>query len=511
MSNELDQFNQDEMRYALSLHPEQQKTWFQNFINDTPTRLDMEGRDTFFPFKYSNPELGNSVMNQREWALPGIVARGLNLFTAPTRSVTDPEFKPEYEAAEFGLGTMGGGLGLSHAAPAPSGSIGMATRTAPNLVEHFHGSDTKGLTVLDPAASQGRRSEGSSVWFKNNPAEAAEYPKKNSGVVYTAPLDTSNFAVVDANFTSNKAIHPDAVIYHSNGETTPVSMLGEKVTTDAIAAHSRAKGDPGVRILNVGDKGSGRVRSEEPYGESVAVHSPVKPTAERTLKEIEQPNTLTPEHLDALKEYAAGYFNSKVGGYSQIQNILRTGLPRYKDADLLQSDKIASVFSDAFNQVSTETPQTVYRGVRIPKGSEFEQVLNLKPGDIYTDKGATSTSKDPSIVARKFSDPLNRSDKIVNFVIDVPKGSRSLDLEQYLGSKYGHEKEVVLAPNTKFEITKVSTGAGLPRGNGMPQDKNIRTIHMRVTKDKSDSHAKGGRVSFADNLDTMRYELRQRQ
>jgi len=166
-------------------------------------------------------------------------------------------------------------------------------KTAPGLVEHFHGSDTKGLTELSPEASQGRRSEGSSVWFKNNPAEASEYVKKNNGVVYTAPLDTSNFAVVDANFTSNKAIHPDAVIYHSNGETTPVSMLGEKVTTDAIAAHSRAKGDPGVRILNVGDKGSGRVRSEEPYGESVAVHSPVKPTAERTLKEIEQPRSQT--------------------------------------------------------------------------------------------------------------------------------------------------------------------------------------------------------------------------
>lgn len=166
-------------------------------------------------------------------------------------------------------------------------------KAAPGLVEHFHGSDTKGLTELSPEASQGRRSEGSSVWFKNNPAEASEYVKKNNGVVYTAPLDTSNFAVVDANFTSNKAIHPDAVIYHSNGETTPVSTLGEKVTTDAISAHSRAKGDPGVRILNVGDKGSGRVRSEEPYGESVAVHSPVKPTAERTLKEIEQPRSQT--------------------------------------------------------------------------------------------------------------------------------------------------------------------------------------------------------------------------
>jgi hypothetical protein len=185
--------------------------------------------------------------------------------------------------------TSGGGLGLRHIAPAPKGSLGVSVQSnaPPELIEHFHGSDTKGLTELNPDASKNRRSKGSSVWFKNNRAEAAEYVKKNNGVVYTVPLDTSNFAVVDANFTSNKAIHPDAVIHHSNGETTPVNTLGEKVTTDAIAAHSRAKGDPGVRILNVGDKGSGSVRVEEPYGESIAVHGPVKPTAERTLKEIE--------------------------------------------------------------------------------------------------------------------------------------------------------------------------------------------------------------------------------
>jgi hypothetical protein len=135
MSNELDQFNQDEMRSTLSLHPEQQKTWFQNFINDTPTRLDMEGRDTFFPFKSSNPELGNSVMNQREWALPGVVAGAYNAFTAPARSATERDFHPGEEAANFALNTMGGGLGLSRAAPAPAGSIGMATKALESSVK----------------------------------------------------------------------------------------------------------------------------------------------------------------------------------------------------------------------------------------------------------------------------------------------------------------------------------------------------------------------------------------
>ena len=191
-------------------------------------------------------------------------------------------------------------LHASGAMPQPGLSIKDVSN---NLVDHYHGSDTKALSVLDPAASAERRSNGSSTWFKTNDAEASEYPKKKSGSVYTAPLDTSGFAKVDANFTSNKAIHPDAVIYHSNGKITPVSSLGERVTTDDIAAYSKSKGDPGVRILNVGDKGSGRVRSESPYGESVAVHSPVKTTAERSLADIDQPKYYdTPEFKNWFKD-----------------------------------------------------------------------------------------------------------------------------------------------------------------------------------------------------------------
>ena len=44
--------------------------------------MDMEGRATFLPFKDTLP---GSVMNQRELALPGLLAGAVNAFTAPSR------------------------------------------------------------------------------------------------------------------------------------------------------------------------------------------------------------------------------------------------------------------------------------------------------------------------------------------------------------------------------------------------------------------------------------------
>ena len=399
-----------------------------------------------------------------------------------------------------------------------------------NVVKpYYHGSDIKGLKVLDPEASKERRSNGSSVWVNPVDLQAASYAKKKSGSLYEVPLDTEGFAIVDADFTGNKSISPGAVIQHSNGEVTPVSALGDKVTTDDIAAHSRAKGDPGVRILNVGDLGSGGVYTDATHGESVAIHSPVEVKSERNIKdvinknseqlanskELTQNTSLTPENLDALKEYAAGLSNSKIGGYSQIQSILRKGSPTYKDVDPVLSNKMVEDLVDAFANSKTELPQTVYRGTRVRKGSEREELLKLQPGSIYSDKGLTSTSKDKAVVARKFSNKLNRSDTLVNFVIDVPEGSSAIDLQQALGKEYGHEKEIALAPSTKFEVTKVSTGKGFSPGTGNPPEQGVRTIHMKVIKEKPGGYARGGGVKnpFTSpkhsgyNIDHMRYEL----
>ena len=86
--------------------------------------LPMEGRATFLPFQDTMP---GSVMNQRSFALPGVVAGAVNAFTAPGRaySGSDPNFSAEEEAANFAMNVMGGGMGASRAAPAPANALGM--------------------------------------------------------------------------------------------------------------------------------------------------------------------------------------------------------------------------------------------------------------------------------------------------------------------------------------------------------------------------------------------------
>ena len=206
---------------------------------------------------------------------------------------------------------------------------------AANVVKpYYHGSDVKGLTGLDPEASAGRRSNGSSVWLNPVDLEAASYAKKKSGSVYEVPLDTEGFATIDAGFTSNKAISPDAVIQHSNGEVTPVSALGNKVTTDDIAAHSRAKGDPGVRILNVGDMGGGGPYTNATHGESVAAHYPVEVSAERNLKDVvdTQPKRLSKSEIEEnlTKWFGSGSIRTEEGAPKKLYHITSKDFEQFK-------------------------------------------------------------------------------------------------------------------------------------------------------------------------------------
>jgi len=84
----------------------------------------MEGRAAFLPYQDTLP---GSVMNQRSFALPGVIAGAINAVTAPGRaySGSDPMFDPQEEAANFAMNMLGGGMGASRAAPPPAGSLGM--------------------------------------------------------------------------------------------------------------------------------------------------------------------------------------------------------------------------------------------------------------------------------------------------------------------------------------------------------------------------------------------------
>lgn len=86
--------------------------------------LPMEGRATFLPFRDSMP---GSVFNQRELAVPGLIAEAANAITAPARSLlgTDPEFEAGKEGVNMALNVMGGGLGSSRAMRNPTGDGGV--------------------------------------------------------------------------------------------------------------------------------------------------------------------------------------------------------------------------------------------------------------------------------------------------------------------------------------------------------------------------------------------------
>ncbi|CAB4121961.1 hypothetical protein UFOVP20_32 [uncultured Caudovirales phage] len=105
----LDDFNRIEMEG-------QKRPWYQ-------TGLPMEGRATFLPFKDS---MEGSVFNQREWALPAVIAGAVNAFTSPerARTGTDQTFNPNEEALNFAQNVMGGGIGTSSAMKAPMGQGG---------------------------------------------------------------------------------------------------------------------------------------------------------------------------------------------------------------------------------------------------------------------------------------------------------------------------------------------------------------------------------------------------
>lgn len=107
LAAQLEAFNQIE---------EQGQPWYKK-------QLPMEGRATYLPYKDS---IAGSVFNQRELAIPGLIAGALNMFTAPERARTgsDTQFNPNEEAINFATNVMGGGVGTSAAMKAPTGQGG---------------------------------------------------------------------------------------------------------------------------------------------------------------------------------------------------------------------------------------------------------------------------------------------------------------------------------------------------------------------------------------------------
>jgi hypothetical protein len=143
-------------------------------------QLPMEGRATFLPFRDT---MEGSVFNQREVALPGILAGALNAFSAPERARTgsDPTFNAGEEAANMALNTFGGGIATGKALRNPTGQGGVDLS-----MNAYHGSpyNIEGKFDLSKVGTgEGAQQYGSGIYFAEArpTAERFRATTKNKG------------------------------------------------------------------------------------------------------------------------------------------------------------------------------------------------------------------------------------------------------------------------------------------------------------------------------------------
>ena len=89
-------------------------------------------------------------------------------------------------------------------------------------------------------------------------------------------------------------------------------------------------------------------------------------------------------------------------------------------------------------------------------GAKQKFLANIK-GKSIKEKGFMSTSTDYEVIAEW--DGFTGADKPINIEFDVPEGTKGADLKQF-DVEGDEQKEILLAKNTEYEITDVSTKDG---------------------------------------------------
>ena len=153
---------QDQLLAQFNRNEAQAQPWYMK-------PMDMEGRATFLPFKDTLP---GSVMNQRELALPGLLAGAVNAFTAPSRVSTQGFDAPE-EALNLATNVMGGGITTGKMMRNPTGVGG--TDLALNV---YHGTPHEikgGFDLSKVGTGEGAQSYGHGIYFAESPGVAKSY------------------------------------------------------------------------------------------------------------------------------------------------------------------------------------------------------------------------------------------------------------------------------------------------------------------------------------------------
>lgn len=163
---------------------------------------------------------------------------------------------------------------------------------------------------------------------------------------------------------------------------------------------------------------------------------------------------------EAVIEYQKGIYDSKIGGYTTINNYLRTSQTKTLGTQY-DEDEIKSVIAGidaAFEGQTDAAGRTLVRGVRNSTAEFGKPFSELKVGDEYGSKTYTSTSTDSKVVVAKFINKLNSSDRPVTIKIETTKDTKSINTDRFTGVKVG-EKEILLQRDIKFKVMKIKGGS----------------------------------------------------
>jgi hypothetical protein len=298
--------------------------------------------------------------------------------------------------------------------------------------------------------------------------------------------------------------YPDVAVFDSSEGEIKVSKRGDKFYAEVDNSFDLYR-DNWEEMSNFISKYKGKLVGQDgsddagPSSETKPTKAPEKsqspskptePTSKKSKnKNFEFTSDFSPEEIDAIKEYQNGMYGSKLGGFSVIQSVLRTGT--HKEGDKIsEKDKqniteIANQISSAIKKSKVTSDIKVYRGIRAT-GS----LKDLKVGQVLSEKGFTSTSLDKSI-SKKFSQKLNSGEIPTVFEISVRRGQNALFMNDV--SRHDSEKEVVLDKDSMFKVESVSESG------------NSRTV--KVTLMDIDDHVKkGGEGSGVQGHITNRLE-----
>ena len=334
--------------------------------------MDMEGRATFLPFKDTLP---GSVMNQRELALPGLLAGAVNAFTAPGRVSTQGFDAPE-EALNLAMNVMGGGITTGKMMRNPTGVGG--TDLALNV---YHGTPHEikgGFDLSKVGTGEGAQSYGHGIYFAESPGVAKTYAQNLADYQINPEYLAAQKRQQDFSKTLAKRYKIDALIPSEevkfNPEKFPPRVVNATKKLDELEQAAYEKARQGNLY-----------KADIPDAAIPMMLDWDKPVSKELLARI------TPENLGLkVKQFDDGL------GYVTDAGVLVTRVKQGKAKEVTE-ERLKNSFNDSLNKYST-SGQNLYGWLVPGNAPEASQILSNAgiTGIRYLDQGSRAEGKGTS-------------------------------------------------------------------------------------------------------------------